>query len=240
MSSVAKKLANVSLVGRILGNLLALYLRFVWVTSRKYTEPDEGAGLVVRNAPAIVALWHGQGFLLPLIRPKELRVAVMVARNREAEVAATAIEKLGMQTVRASGALKAEDAMRKGGAAGFREMLRTLKSGSCIALTGDVPKRALETGPGIVILARHTGRPIIPISVVASRSINLRTWDRVTIPLPFSRIGLAVGAPIVVPADLAEEDIERWRETVTAGLNNVTASAYRLARQRSKFGETHG
>jgi hypothetical protein len=43
-----------------------------------------------------------------------------------------------------------------------------------------------------------SGRPILPMSYAASRAWLIK-WDKFVIPLPFSRIAIAIGAPRYVP-----------------------------------------
>jgi 3-deoxy-D-manno-octulosonic-acid transferase len=50
-----------------------------------------------------------------------------------------------------------------------------------------------------------------------------------TINLPFSRIGIAMGPPIHVPSDIRAEDFKRYQKQVEAAFNEVTERAYALA-----------
>ena len=66
------------------------------------------------------------------------------------------------------------------------ELLRQLESGSSVAMTADVPKRARVAGRGIVTLAKLSGRPIVPTAAVPSIS---RPQPRLNSVSPESRIG---------------------------------------------------
>ena len=71
-----------------------------------------------------------------------------------------------------------------------------------VPMTADVPPGpARRAGLGIVTLARITGRPIMPVAIASSRLISFPTWSRLTINLPWSTCGSAVGEPIFVPHD---------------------------------------
>jgi hypothetical protein len=52
--------------------------------------------------------------------------------------------------------------------------------------------------PGALLLAQMSGRPILPMSYAASHAWLIK-WDRFVIPMPFSRIAIAIGAPCYVP-----------------------------------------
>jgi lysophospholipid acyltransferase (LPLAT)-like uncharacterized protein len=52
--------------------------------------------------------------------------------------------------------------------------------------------------PGALLLAQMSGRAILPMSYAASRAWLIK-WDKFVIPLPFSRIAIAIGPPRYVP-----------------------------------------
>ena len=75
-------------------------------------------------------------------------------------------------------------------------MVRALEEKYYVALTADVPKRSRVAGLGIIMLARESGRPIMPFAMATSRFIRLNNWDRTTINLPFGR-GMLVGGEVI-------------------------------------------
>jgi hypothetical protein len=95
-----------------------------------------------------------------------------------------------------------------------------------VALTADVPKRSRVAGLGIIMLARESGRPIMPFAMVTSRFIRLKNWDRTTINLPFGRGRLVGGEVIVVPPDADTETMEKLRAKLETTLNEATRRAY--------------
>jgi hypothetical protein len=96
-------------------------------------------------------------------------------------------------------------------------------------MTADVPKGpARHSGTGIVQLAKHSGRPILPVAVATSRSIELNSWDKASVNLPFGKGSIASSDLIWVPADLDDDDLETYRQQVEDGLNNATRRAYEL------------
>ena len=105
-------------------------------------------------------------------------------------------------------------------------MVRALEQGYNVALTADVPKRSRIAGLGIIMLARESGRPIMPLAMVTSRFLRLKNWDRTTINLPFGRGALVGGELIMVPPDAGAETMEELRARLEATLNDATARAY--------------
>jgi lysophospholipid acyltransferase (LPLAT)-like uncharacterized protein len=86
-----------------------------------------------------------------------------------------------------------------------------------------------EAGLGVVMLAKFSGRPIVPLAVATSRRhVIEKSWDKTTINLPFGRRAVVMGEPIHVPSDATPEELETKRAIVTAALDAATAEAYRI------------
>jgi lysophospholipid acyltransferase (LPLAT)-like uncharacterized protein len=211
---------------RAVGFVAAEFLRLVWLTNKFSFDPPDVYAIVEPQQPAIFAFWHGQHFMTPFIKTKEShRAKVLISRHRDGEFNAIAAERLGIGTIRGSGD-HGSAFHRKGGVGAFKEMVRALEDNYNIALTADVPKRSRVAGLGIIMLARETGRPIMPFAMTTSRFIRLRNWDRTTINLPFGRGALVGGDIIVVPPDADTETMEKLRAQLEATLNDATRRAF--------------
>jgi lysophospholipid acyltransferase (LPLAT)-like uncharacterized protein len=213
---------------RVTGITAAHYLRLVWYTTRFTVEPPDAYTRIPLHAPIILAMWHGQHFLTPFVKPKDLRAKVLISRHRDGEINAIAAERLGIGTIRGSGT-HGTDFARKGGVFGFNALVRALREGYNVAMTADVPKVSRVAGLGIVKLAQISGRPIYPVAIATSRRIVLDNWDRTTVNLPFSRGATVSGSPIHVPRDADHETLELARRAVEDALNGATSRAYELA-----------
>ncbi|MGY3440346.1 MULTISPECIES: lysophospholipid acyltransferase family protein [unclassified Bradyrhizobium] len=226
MKRLFRDLLRSGFVQRALGVLAAEYLRLVWYTNRFSYQPHDVYGIVEPLMPAIFVFWHGQHFMTPFIKTKEsYRAKVLISRHRDGEFNALAVERLGIGTIRGSGDHSGAF-HRKGGVGAFLEMVRALEDGCNIATTADVPKRARVAGLGAIMLARESGRPIVPFAMVTSRFIRLKNWDSSTINLPFGR-GAVVGIePVYVPPDADAATMEKLRQHVEDLLNEATRRAY--------------
>jgi lysophospholipid acyltransferase (LPLAT)-like uncharacterized protein len=176
--------------------------------------------------PVIFGMWHGQHYLAPFLR-RGHPAKVLISRHRDGEFNAIAAERLGVGTIRGSGA-HGREFQRKGGVLAFREMIDALSHGNNVALTADVPKIARVAGLGIVKLAGASGRPIYLAAIVTRNRITLKSWDRSAINLPFGRGAIVGVGPIHVAADADDAALETARRTVEIELNAVTARAYEL------------
>jgi lysophospholipid acyltransferase (LPLAT)-like uncharacterized protein len=214
---------------RAVGFLAAEFLRLVWLTNKFSFDPPDVHEIVEPQLPAIFAFWHGQHFMTPFIKSKPgHRGKVLISRHRDGEFNAIAAERLGIGTIRGSGD-HGSAFYRKGGVGAFKEMVRALDEDYSVALTADVPKRARVAGLGIIMLARESGRPIMPFAMATSRFLRLNNWDRTTINLPFGRGALVGGDIVVVPPDADAATMERLRAQLEATLNDATRRAYAQA-----------
>jgi lysophospholipid acyltransferase (LPLAT)-like uncharacterized protein len=213
----------------------AEYLRVVWKTSRFIFEPVDFYQRAEPEQPLIIAMWHGQHFMVPFLR-RHHHVKVLISHHSDGDINAFAAERLGIGTVRGSGD-HGRRFDRKGGVAAFKIMLDVLADGCNMALTADVPKVSRVAGRGIIMLARESGRPIYPVCFATSRRITLKNWDRTVINLPFSRGAIIVGEPIRVPANADSQAIESARSALEMALNEVTERG--LAIVDRKGGDRH-
>jgi lysophospholipid acyltransferase (LPLAT)-like uncharacterized protein len=204
------------------------YLRLVWKTSRFHLEPPDIYESVKADLPIIIAMWHGQHFLMPFIKHKQHRAKTLISHHRDGAMNAAAANWLGVETIRGSGTHSA-DFDKKGGTSAFVEMLRALEEGYSVALTADVPKVSRVCGMGIVKLASMSGRPIYPMAIATGRRRELNNWDRSAIPLPFGPGARITGEVIRVPRDADASQLEAARRAVEASLNAATARAYEIA-----------
>jgi hypothetical protein len=211
-----------------MGTLGAWYLRLVWYTNRTTIVPPDIYDRV--ETPAILVMWHGQHFLMPFVKKNDPnhRAKVLISRHRDGEINARAAEKLGIETIRGSGAHNGEF-HRKGGPAAFTEMLDALKDGYNVALTADVPKISRVAGMGVVKLAQYSGRPIYAVAIASSRRKELDNWDRTAINLPFGRIAVMASEPIQVARDADQSELQAARQQIEDTLNDMTRRAYALA-----------
>jgi lysophospholipid acyltransferase (LPLAT)-like uncharacterized protein len=227
---VLKRFARSRPVQTMVGVAAAEYLRFVWNTSRPVLEPADIYEQMIPNLPVIIAMWHGQHFLVPFIR-RNYAAKVLVSRHRDGEINAIAAKRLGVGTIRGSGDASGRFDL-KGGVGAFHTMLTTLAEGCTVALTADVPKVARVAGIGIIKLAQLSGRPILPVAVVTSRRKVLDNWDRTAVNLPFSRLAIVAGDTVRVPAAAEGDTLESCRQALERSLNRTTTRAYELVDRR--------
>jgi len=212
----------------LLAPIVVNYIKLVVKTSTIVADPPDYVERAKGLHPLIIALWHGQFFLLPGIYPQEIPGRAIVAKHDDAEALRRILKHFGLGLVRGAGA--AGRKRDRGGAEAAHGLIASLREGFSIALTGDIPPGpARKCGLGIVLISSRSGRPIVPFAVATSRYRSVNSWSRMTINLPFSKLGIVMGDPIHVPREAGPAELEVYRKCVEEALNDVTAKAYRLA-----------
>ncbi|HEV2000631.1 MAG TPA: lysophospholipid acyltransferase family protein [Xanthobacteraceae bacterium] len=222
-----RKLRTRPWLQRAIGGAAAGYLRLVWRTSRVSMEPADLYDWIDGEMPVILTFWHGQHFLTPFLAKPHHRAAVMISRHADAELNALAAERLGIAAIRGSGG-RGKSFQRKGAVAATRGMIEALANGTNVALTADVPKVARVASVGVAVIAQHSGRPIFPAAIASSQRVEVNSWDRAHVNLPFSKIALVIGEPVRVAQDASEAALEAARKLVEERLNAATARAEAL------------
>ncbi|MBY0558372.1 glycosyltransferase N-terminal domain-containing protein [Hyphomicrobium sp.] len=213
---------------RLGGLTLARLIRHVANSSQVIHEPPDLMDRLSDAHPCIVACWHGQFMMIATLRPENVRISAMVARHGDAEIISETLQAIDVQLIRGAGAgWRKKD---RGGAAALRASLQALSEGSSLVMTADVPPGpARVAGAGIVMIARMSGRPIVPVALATKRFASFDTWSRLTINLPYSKLAAVVGEPIHVPSTADDELLESKRVELETALNTATLRAYELA-----------
>ena len=195
--NVLRRVSRTKAAQEAAGFLFASYLKLVKRTNRSIVEPPDAYARMDPLLPVILAMWHGQHFMVPLaLRPQD-RATSLVSRSSDGELNAIVLRHLGIDAVRGSGA-RGRNFLEKGGVVAFEGLLKALAEGKTVGLTADVPKIARVCGKAIVTTAQPSGRPIFPIALVTGRRIDFNSWDRASLGLPFGRSAGVLGKPIHV------------------------------------------
>jgi lysophospholipid acyltransferase (LPLAT)-like uncharacterized protein len=186
----------------------------VWVWVRTLSVVVESSG-TVGSSRRVLAFLHGQQMALLAARGTA-PVAVLVSHSKDGEVQARVMRTLGFRIARGSSS--------RGGATGLMRIVRLIQGGLDAAFAVDGPRGpARVPKPGAARAARLGGAALVPVASASARKIVLRrAWDAFEIPLPFSRVAVVLGAPIV-PADA-----ERAPELLAAAILAARARAERL------------
>jgi len=190
-------------------------LRFRWRDESGFFE-----GPVPR--PVIFCCWHNRlastmacyfGYVRK--RSRTAGLAAMVSTSKDGAFLAAILRCFSVQPVRGSSSRRGPQALL--------ELTSWAERGFDLAITPDGPR-----GPryvvqeGVMSLAQLTGLPIIPSSINLMSKIQVRSWDRFQIPLPFSRCELWLGKPLYVPREATDSEREALRQQLESSLREIS------------------
>ena len=198
-----------------------------WGACRVRRVGLEAARAAVAESKAIIPVYWHQHMLFGVrglldLQPAGLKIGFLISPSVDGTAPAMLVQRAGGHVIRGSSTAT--------GARALRDYYETIvKQQISPALTPDGPRGPLhEFKPGAVLLAQITGKPIVPVSVAASRTFTFRTWDRFELPLPFSRVVIAYGEPVKVPRGLDAAALARLQQEMANRLLDLKEQA-RLA-----------
>ena len=198
---------------RIIIGLGYWVIRLIGPTLRVCISSEEGAQETLEQRPLIGSFWHS--CIIPATYIcRGLGVRVMSSNSYDGEYMGRIIRKFGFVAVKGSSSRNAVRALL-----GLR---RALGEGWSVAFTLDGPRGPRhKVKPGPVALGRSSGVPLTTFHAAVDKAWVLNSWDRMMIPLPFSRVLVRFGKLIRVPAGASDEEVERYTAELQASLDRV-------------------
>lgn len=166
------------------------------------------------GAPHIYAFWHR--CIVPAVWYFRNRGGVLMnTTNFDGQWTRRVIERLGYGT--------AQGSSTRGGLRGLAVMAKRLEEGFDSGFTIDGPRGPRYVAkPGPVMLARRSGRPIIPFHIGLERAWTLRkSWDLMRIPKPFTRAILVIAPTLNVPMDADHDGLEAKHQEMQKTLERL-------------------
>ena len=182
------------------------------------------AALIEAGQPAVLSFWHdrtffGARFLVHRMVRRGYPVTILVSQSRDGELGVKLATRWGVGVVRGSAS--------RGGAEGLRRLYKAVvRQHSAVVVIPDGPRGPKsEAKPGALVLAQMTGIPILPIGFAARRYWTLRSWDRMIIPKPFTRIAVVIGEPLVLPREFEEAALAAEQQRLKGVLDALVDEA---------------
>ncbi len=215
----------------VLPRLVTGYFRLLDLTTRKIFLNQEHEEAVCKKRPFTCACFHGT-MLYPVYYCRRYPGVIMVSRSWDGELIDRCLRRMGYDSTRGSSS--------RGGKEALVELIDMMvEKNYCSGLAVDAPRGpSRKVKMGIVIIARETRAPVVPMVSWATRQLRFRSWDSMILPLPFSTIVVAFGKPTVVPKGLSTDDYEGLRAEIEANMVEASNQAEEKVREL-KMG-THG
>ncbi len=164
-----------------------------------WTNKVEFVGLeqyyeAIKKHPSIVVLWHNRVILGPHIfgdcLDPSTDYTIYVSKSRDGDLLS-----LVATTFKQGSVIRVPKRAKH---ASLKTLIKTLKK-KVLIVTPDGPRGPkYKVKPGVVFAAAAAKAQIFPLSWSASKTWELKSWDRFKIPKPFGRIVIGFGEPFFV------------------------------------------
>ena len=164
----------------------------------------------------VMTFWHNRIFGATYYF-RDRGIVVITSQSFDGEYIARFIKRFGFGAVRGSST--------RGGIGALVEMIRLMKKGLPMGFSVDGPKGPKYIAKaGACLLAKKTGNPLMPFLVETEKYWQMKSWDDLQIPKPFSRAKVFIGEPIYVDKNASGEEIQQVREVLQAKLDELVKS----------------
>lgn len=188
---------------KILAYLIRAVFGILLSTCRLKVRGKENLIEAVKKGPCIIMLWHNRLVAIGSIAIrtfKKVRFCAFVSNSKDGEILAQYCMTFG----RGDAIRVPHDSKDQA----LKAMITRLKyTKDILIITPDGPKGPrYEIKPGIAVAAKDSKAAIIPFDWVAKSYWELKTWDRLRIPKPFTTIEATFGTPIRLDKDSPLEE----------------------------------
>lgn len=169
----------------------------------------------IDHKPYVILFWHGKLALMPFAfkhyRQKDKKAYVMISYHKDGEQIAKIIKLFSLNAVRGS--------TSKGASTALRAAFKVLEQNDDIILTPDGPKGPYHSiSDGSIVLAQKKGLKIRILNYEASRFWEFKSWDKMILPKPFSKITYSLSEPL----DILSLDKEKAKEFLMEQFDKIS------------------
>jgi lysophospholipid acyltransferase (LPLAT)-like uncharacterized protein len=185
-------------------DLLAMTWRVRFI-GRNYVDE-----LTQKGKPFVLVFWHGD-MLMGWYFHRNRRYSSLVSMSRDGDLLTEILRQWRFTVIRGSSS--------KGSAEAKTQMEQIIRNGKTLVVTPDGPRGPVyEMKMGALRTAQKTGVPLVSVTFSWSRAYRMKSWDRFTVPKPFSKIIVRYRAPELIDPDLHGEALNEIREDFEKGM----------------------
>jgi lysophospholipid acyltransferase (LPLAT)-like uncharacterized protein len=209
----------VSFIKNILIYFFYRTLMFSW-RIHVFVDPKTEA-LIQNKTPIILAHWHGD----------ELGLLHLVSRYRVATMTSTSKDGASMNfLIHCLGGVTSRGSSTRGGVSALKGLLRLLRTRKITSISVDGPRGPIyKAKPGVFELSRLGHAHIVPVGVsCVSRMVFERSWNKIFIPYPFTRVQTVLGAPLPLLTKADDPRDAKFAKLLESQINDANALASKL------------
>lgn len=206
----------------VLPTLAVLITKFIGCTLKfEIVGKDNLDKLSRLNKGTIFSFWHGHllfcGYYLYKIKGTR-PMTMVISPSLDGELIAKVARSFHFGRVKGS--------RKRGGVQAISELSERIINGDDAVITPDGPRGPLhKVQPGVIHLAKKSGAAILPMAFGAKKAKIFNSWDQFILPLPFSKVVIVCGSPVMVPPDPGPQVLKDLCLVLEKETNRITQNA---------------
>lgn len=214
-----RKILKSRIVTEIISSLIYYYALLVGKTNKWEFKGFNEFNEFWEKDNFILIIWHGRALMPTYFWNKKKPLDALVSLHQDGRLIAGFLRKSGIGIISGSSTENA-----RGAAVGLMHSLNENKS-ICIIPDGPKgPRMRMNMSP--LYFAQKSGKPIFGMTYsVKNAKIIEKAWDKMMVPVPFSKGICLVSDPVYIPQDATSEELETYRLKVENIMNNLNYAA---------------
>lgn len=205
---------NITIKGFLFTNLLRLVSKTwrVHIEGKVFLDQYYETG-----KPCFIGFWHGKYVpIFPLLEGYE--ACIITSLSTRGNVIGEICRSFGYKNAQIPDEPRLD---------AFRQLLHELKAVQVYGTSLDGPLGPYhQTKHGLIRLSGMLGSDLLPVTVYNSRHLTAsKRWDKLEIPLPFSRLCVIFGDPISIPSHVTRIELQTLSERIGHELDELQIQA---------------
>lgn len=184
-------------------NILFLYFKLVYYTSTwTFIWPQAlDKDKINQLNGSLFAMWHNRLVFGMHILKEINNVHALVSSHHDGMIISDILKKMNFSVIFGS--------TNRNSIQALKEIISKICSGNNVVITPDGPRGPIyKVNSSIARLAKKFHKPLIPISCSSDRHYTIpRSWDKMIIPKPFSKITVRFGNPLHLNNSIQKNNI---------------------------------
>lgn len=215
------------LIQQALCFLISSYLWLVYLTSKKkFINAEFYIEAVKQNKALICTFWHNRLAMIPFlalhVRKKgnmKYKFMTLASNHGDGQFVGKVMKQFGYENIYGS-SQGGRKASRGIDLQAVRQIIRGLKNGKGLGITPDGPRGPNQkVNSEIINIAKISSAIIMPVSYSTSNFIQINSWDKFKVPLPFSKINFYYGKEIIIDKNSQKDEEEELKINLENALN---------------------
>lgn len=203
---------------------LVVIFRTLFSTCKKkiHFQVPKSNYLIEEEEKFLICVWHHE-LVIPVLIVPQVNTAALVSQHQDGSYLADTMQMVGILPVRGSSS--------KGGAKAMKQLMEITKDHH-IVITPDGPRGPREEiKSGIVFLASHSGRAILPTAYACKSYWKIKgSWTDMIIPKPFTTMTACVGEPIYIPPKLKKDQLRHYIGIVQKAMDELNVQTQNISK----------